>query len=198
VDGRFRMLSTRDGGRSWSVLPSAGMPEALPGEFAFAASGQCLVARGRDFWLASGGGTQSRVFHSRDHGRTWPVSVISPLPSGAAQGIFALAFRDARHGIAVGGDYRPDMPSPDAAATTADAGRRWTLSAKPPAAYRSGAAWFLGFAAIAVGPTGSDVSLDGGRTWWRFDTGSFDTVDCTPYGACWASGEQGRAARLRP
>lgn len=196
VDGRFRMLSTRDGGRSWKVLPSAGMPQALPGEFAFAASGQCLVAKGRDFWLASGGGAQARVFHSRDQGLTWTVSA-SPLPSSEAQGIFALAFRDARHGIAVGGDYRPDVPSPDATATTADAGRRWVLAPRPPESYRSGAAWLQGFAAIAVGPTGSDVSLDGGRTWRRFDTGSFDTVDCTSHGACWASGEQGRVARLR-
>jgi hypothetical protein len=47
-----------------------------------------------------------------------------------------------------------------------------------------------------VGPTGSDVTFTGGRTWTRFDTGSYDTVDCTPDLACWAAGEQGRAARL--
>ena len=50
--------------------------------------------------------------------------------------------------------------------------------------------------ALAVGPTGSDVSYDAGRTWKRFDTGSFDAVDCTSDGACWASGEKGRVARL--
>ncbi|MFD3451750.1 hypothetical protein ACFWVC_06175, partial [Streptomyces sp. NPDC058691] len=36
VDGRYRALSTADGGRSRRVLPSAG-------EASFAASGQCLV-----------------------------------------------------------------------------------------------------------------------------------------------------------
>jgi hypothetical protein len=50
--------------------------------------------------------------------------------------------------------------------------------------------------AVVVGPTGSDVSLDQGRSWSRFDVGSFDTVDCAGGHACWASGELGRAARL--
>jgi hypothetical protein len=49
--------------------------------------------------------------------------------------------------------------------------------------------------ALAVGPTGSDVSFDRGRTWTEFDGGSFDTVDCAG-AACWAAGEQGRVARL--
>ena len=197
VDGRFRILSTGDGGRSWRVLPSAGMPLAQSGEAGFAASGQCLVARGRDAWLAGGGGAVSRLYHSRDRGLTWTVT-DSPQPSGAAQGIFGLAFRDSRHGIAVGGDYRPGAQSPAAAATSADGGRHWTVAARPPAAYRSGVSWLWHVAAIAVGPTGSDISYDGGRTWRQFDPGSFDTVDCAPLGACWAAGEQGRAARLRP
>jgi hypothetical protein len=47
-----------------------------------------------------------------------------------------------------------------------------------------------------VGPTGSDVSFDQGRSWQRFDDGSFDTVDCANPRACWASGTQGRVAYL--
>jgi hypothetical protein len=50
--------------------------------------------------------------------------------------------------------------------------------------------------ALAVGPSGSDVTIDAGRTWRSFDTGSFDSVECTADLACWASGEQGRVARL--
>ena len=34
------------------------------------------------------------------------------------------------------------------------------------------------------------------ESWDRFDDGSFDTVDCAGKNACWASGEQGRAAHL--
>ncbi|MFF5026405.1 WD40/YVTN/BNR-like repeat-containing protein [Streptomyces collinus] len=199
VDGRFRILSTRDGGRSWRVLPAAGMPAALDGEAGFAASGQCLVTSGpKDVWLATGGGAHARVLHSADRGLTW-TAAETPVPAGdPAKGVFALAFRDRTHGLAVGGDYRPDQSSPRAAAVTADGGRTWRPAATPPPAYRSGAAWLPHSrgAALAVGPGGTDLTTDGGRTWRTVDTGSYDTVDCAPDLSCWASGEQGRVARL--
>ncbi|HUG62600.1 MAG TPA: hypothetical protein VMP03_12185, partial [Methylomirabilota bacterium] len=71
VDGRFRIIATEDGGRSWRIL-QADMPPALPGEFAFAASGQCIVsAGGKHAWFATGGGAEARVFRSDDRGETW-------------------------------------------------------------------------------------------------------------------------------
>lgn len=199
VDGKFRILSTDDGGRSWRVLPNTGMPDALPGEAGFAASGQCLVAAGpRDVWLATGGGAVARVLHSADRGLTWQVA-DSTVPAGdPARGVFALAFRDRTRGLAVGGDYRPGQASPQAAAVSSDAGRTWRQASAPPPAYRSGVAWFPYGAgtALAVGPTGTEVTGDGGRTWRALDPGSFDTVACTPDGGCWAAGEKGRVGRL--
>jgi hypothetical protein len=178
------------------------MPAALDGEFAFAASGTCLVtaARGHsshgDAWFASGGGAVSRVFRTTNFGASWSVTA-TPIPSGPAAGIFSLAFREARHGIAVGGDFTTPTQAPDGAATSRDGGATWVVSASPPGEYRSGVTWWFGNRAIAVGPTGSDLSVDGGRTWSGFDTGSFDAVACVGGGACWASGEQGRVAVLR-
>ncbi|MFF0205603.1 WD40/YVTN/BNR-like repeat-containing protein [Streptomyces sp. NPDC005017] len=199
VDGRFRILSTGDGGRTWRVLPAEGMPAALEGEAGFAASGQCLVASGpKDVWLATGGGARARVLHSADRGLTW-TAADTPVPAGdPARGVFALAFRDRVHGLAVGGDYRPDQASPQAGARTADGGRTWRPAAEPPPAYRSGVAWlpYSRTAALAVGPTGTDLTTDAGRTWRTVDTGSYDTVDCAPDRSCWASGEKGRVARL--
>ncbi|MEU8591670.1 oxidoreductase [Streptomyces sp. NPDC048664] len=201
VDGRFRILSTSDGGRSWTVLPNTGMPAAQAGEAGFAASGQCLVTSGpRDVWLATGGGAHARVLHSGDRGRHWKAA-DTPVPAGdPARGVFALAFRDRAHGIAVGGDYRPDQGSPRAAAVSTDGGRTWRAAGQAPPAYRSGAAWIPHSrrAALAVGPTGTDLTLDAGRTWRTIDTGSYDTVDCAPDGGCWAAGEKGRVARLEP
>ncbi|MFJ7254697.1 WD40/YVTN/BNR-like repeat-containing protein [Streptomyces sp. NPDC098085] len=198
VDGKYRILSTADGGRSWRVLPAAGMPDAQAGEAGFAASGQCLVASGpKDVWLATGGAATARVLHSADRGLTWTATATT-IPAGdPARGVFGLAFRDRHHGIAVGGDYRAGLPSPNAAAVTDDAGRNWQRSANPPTAYRSGVAWLphSRSGALAVGPTGTDLTTDGGRTWRTVDTGSYDTVDCTPDGGCWAAGENGRVAR---
>jgi photosystem II stability/assembly factor-like uncharacterized protein len=199
VDGHFRILATSDGGRHWAVQPTEGMPPALDGEFAFAASGTCLVTAkrpGADAWFATGGGASARVFHSRDFGRNWSVT-STPVPSGASAGIYSLAFQDRGRGIAVGGDFAAPAAAPDAAATSRDGGRTWRVAKVVPGEYRSGAAWRSthGDTALAVGPTGSDISHDGGRTWRRFDTGSFDAVECAG-GACWASGEAGRIARL--
>lgn len=198
VDGKYRILSTRDGGRNWRVLPTEGMPRAQEGEAAFAASGQCLVASGaEDVWLATGGAATARVLHSSDRGRTWAATGVT-IPAGdPARGVFGLAFRDRHHGIAVGGDYRAGLPSPDAAAVTGDGGRTWRPSSAPPSAYRSGVAWLphSRTRALAVGPTGTDLTRDGGRTWRTVDPGSYDTVDCTPDGGCWAAGERGRVAR---
>jgi photosystem II stability/assembly factor-like uncharacterized protein len=200
VGGAFRILATSDGGRTWRVRSPAGMPAALDGEFAFAASGTCLVGRpGGQFWFATGGGARARVFRTADSGRHWQVS-DTPVASGPTAGIYSLAFGDRRHGIAVGGDFTTPGVADRAAATTSDGGRTWTLvpAGGAPAGYRSGAAWlsFVPFA-VAVGPTGSELSLDAGRTWRGFDTGSFDSVECGPLGGCWASGEQGRVAVLR-
>jgi photosystem II stability/assembly factor-like uncharacterized protein len=195
VDGRFRIIATEDGGRTWNVV-DADMPPALPGEFAFAASGQCLVTdHGHTAWFATGGAAEARVFRSEDRGRTWEVSSTS-IPSSPSAGIFALAFRGQERGLAVGGDFLVPTIAPDAAALSADGGAAWKLAADEPGEYRSGVAWVDGHAAIAVGPSGSDVSTDGGDRWSRFDDGSFDTVDCASPTACWASGESGRVAVL--
>lgn len=195
VDDRFRIIATEDGGRSWRVV-DADMPPALAGEFAFAASGQCLVTdHGHRAWFGTGGSAQARVFRSDDKGETWQVSP-TPIRSGPSAGIFALAFRGQQHGLAVGGDFLLPAASPDMLALTADGGTSWQLVAAAPNQYRSGAAWVTGRDAVVVGPTGSDASFDGGQTWQRFDDGSFDTVDCAHPGACWASGVSGRAGYL--
>ena len=195
VNGRFRILATNDGGRSWHIV-NAVLPPALPLEFAFAASGQCITtAGGRDAWFATGGDAIARVFHSSDRGQTWTVA-NTPVRSGPSAGIFALAFRDPRHGIAAGGQFDAPTASPDALALTNDGGGTWQLNPNAPDEYRSGAHWVTGTDAITVGPSGSDVTFDQGRTWHGFDEGSFDTVDCAGGFACWASGEQGRVAFL--
>jgi photosystem II stability/assembly factor-like uncharacterized protein len=213
IGGEFRILATRDGGRSWQIV-DADMPPALPGEFAFAASGQCLVSSGdilesddddddddrgdrsdRLAWFGTGGDAVARVFRSDDRGRTWTVA-NTPIRSTPAGGISALAFRDPSHGIAAGGDFTPGAASTDTVALTNDGGATWRLNQNAPDELRSGAVWVTGRDAIIVGPTGSDVSTDRGRSWSRFDSGSFHTVDCAGGDACWAAGTQGRVARL--
>jgi photosystem II stability/assembly factor-like uncharacterized protein len=203
VDGKFRIAATSDGGKSWKVQSNAGMPAALPGEFAFAASGTCLVAGpGRTAWFATGGGDRPRVFRTSDGGRHWRVS-DSPMASGMAAGIFSLAFRNPLFGVAVGGDFEKPNEAVKAASITYDGGRTWKLvpADKAPKGYRSGSHFvpWSPSTVVAVGPSGSDVSFDGGRSWKQFYDGSFDSVECAGHGShtgCWASGAKGAVGRL--
>jgi photosystem II stability/assembly factor-like uncharacterized protein len=195
VGGKFRIAATDDGGRSWHVLPNDGMPPAMANEAAFAASGTCLVISGRDAWFASGVGA-SRVFHSRDGGRTWTVA-NAPIPaSEAGGGVFSLAFRNPRDGVMVGGDFSAPTNGARASGFSHDGGASW-LQGGDPSGYRSGVDWvtFARATLIAVGPTGSDVSADGGRSWHAFDATPYDAVDCVPF-TCWASGPNGAVAVL--
>lgn len=193
---KFRIIATSNGGRSWHVVDPAGMPPAIAGEFAFAASGQCITSdHGHRAWFGTGGGAQARVFRSNDRGLTWSVSA-TPMASGPTAGIFALAFRSQQHGLAVGGDFAAPTASPDNFASTRDGGSSWQLVPSAPPEYRSGATWVNGNTVIAVGPSGSDVSTNAGKTWQRFDNGSLHTTDCASPTSCWASGAGGRAAYL--
>ena len=66
---------------------------------------------------------------------------------------------------------------------TSDGGRTWTLpNGKPPAGYRSAVAYVPGASqptVVAVGPTGSDLSTDGGESWSPLGTMGFHAVGCS-------------------
>jgi hypothetical protein len=84
------------------------------------------------------------------------------------------------------------------AAWSKDGDVTWQASTIFPSGYRSGAAWVPGRGdiAIALGPSGSDITRDSGKTWVNLDNGSYDSIECPTSDVCWASGEKGRIARL--
>jgi photosystem II stability/assembly factor-like uncharacterized protein len=201
VEGRFAILTTDDAGNDWKRPSGEGMPPARPGEGAFAASGTCLVTRGdRNAWFATGGANVSRVFRSSDRCQTWTVHE-TPIRAGTpSSGIFSLAFWDANHGVAVGGDFKKPEESGGSVALSIDGGRTWTPArGTQPAGYRSGVAVVPGTPGpilVAVGPTGADLSTDGGENWQRLGRTGFDAVGFAGPDAGWAVGEDGRIARF--
>jgi photosystem II stability/assembly factor-like uncharacterized protein len=201
VDGRFLILSTDHGGQDWSKIPAEGIAPALPGEGAFAASGTCLIVQGkRNAWFATGGSRVSRVFRSTDRGRTWSAHETPVRAGTASAGIFSLTFWDEDHGVAVGGDYRDPGRSERNVARTGDGGRTWVLTkGARPAGYRSAVAVVPGTPGptlVAVGPTGADVSTDGGETWQPLGAPGFDAFGFAGPDVGWAVGEEGRIARF--
>ena len=200
VNGRFTILITDDAGKTWAPSEATGMPLALPGEGAFAASGTCLVVEGTaNAWFATGGAKLARVFRSVDRGRTWQVHETPVDAGNASSGIFSLAFRDAQHGIAVGGDYRNPDRNERTAAWTADGGLTWNLVAGR-IGYRSGVAFVddgSKQSVIAVGPTAASRSGDDGHSWEPFGDRGFHAVGAVR-GAVWAVGELGAIAKWVP
>jgi len=200
VDGRFVILATRDGGRTWARVPQDGLPPALENEGAFAASGTTVAVHGRDHvWIGTGAAATSRVLRSIDGGRTWSIA-DTPLASGASSGIFSIAFRDTTHGVVVGGDYRKEAEAVANVAITSDGGISWTLiNTQGLSGFRSVVAPVPGAAGswIAVGPSGADLSTDDGRTWKKMDGPGSHTFSFAPgRGVGWGVGERGSAARL--
>lgn len=202
VDGRFLIIKTEDGGRTWRQMPAEGMPPALEGEGGFAASGTCITVKGKsDVWFATGGAAEARVFHSSDGGRTWTVTSTPIISGRPPAGIFSIAFRDNRHGIIVGGDYEKQAEATRNVAVTDDGGRTWQLigDEKRPGGYRSCVAYVpgtVGPTLITVGPTGSDYSLDGGRSWTSLSATGFHSASFAGASrAGWAVGEKGLIAK---
>ncbi len=195
VKGRFQLIATDDGGATWKPLPADDLPAALPKEGCFAASGTCLIAHGaRDAWFCTGGAKAARVFHSTDRGRTWTVA-DTPVAAGVeSAGGFSLAFRDAQHGILVGGDYRKPNAAGATVAVTADGGKTWTAADKS-LPFCSAVVWTKG-RWIAVGASGSHVSEDDGKTWKRLDNENYNSVAVATDSSAWAAGPKGRIVHL--
>ena len=195
IKGHFQLIATDDGGTTWQRLTPERLPPALPNEGAFAASGTCLIATGKnDAWFCTGGAKTARVFHSTDRGKTW-TATDTPIRAGSASaGIFSIAFRDPDRGIIVGGDYRKPKDTQATAAFTSDGGKTWTQIAKP-LPFRSCVAW-ADSRWITVGTSGTDCSTDDGATWRSIDRENSNSVGLTKTGSGWAVGPKGRIAGI--
>ena len=199
VDKQFYILITVNGGRTWSRVPTTNLPPAQGNEGAFAASGTNIAVFGKSHaWIGTGAAAKSRVLHTSDGGRTWQVA-DTPLASGPSAGIFSIAFRDAKHGVIAGGDYKKEREAVDNLAITSDGGATWTL-VKGLSGFRSVVAYVPGIktpALIALGPAGGDYSLDDGQTWKPIDGPGFDTFSFVPGKQIgWGAGAEGKIGKL--
>ncbi|MBI4545820.1 MAG: oxidoreductase [Gemmatimonadetes bacterium] len=206
VDGSFLIVTTADGGATWTEVPRDRIPPPRAREAGFAASGSGIVVQGSSrAWFGTGGSAMARVFFTLDGGATW-AAAETPLAASQTAGIFALAFRDSLNGVAGGGDYRDSAGTAAARLAgganvlrTADSGITWALaSPSDPPGVRYGLAYVPGAATptlMAVGPAGSGYSLDDGTTWTRLGDVGYNTVSFASPAAGWAAGTGGRIAR---
>ncbi len=195
VDGKYLLIKTDNGGKTWKTLNNSKMPDAKKGEAAFAASGTCLIAQGQNNAFLISGGNDARVFYSDNRGKSWRVA-DTPITKGTSgSGIFSIAMFDKLDGLIVGGNYeKPDEINNNLAFTN-DGGTNWNLS-EGLNGYRSGVAYVDKKTLIAVGSSGSDISVDGGKTWKNVDKENYNSVQSKGKNAIWAVGANGLVAKF--
>jgi photosystem II stability/assembly factor-like uncharacterized protein len=200
INGRLFILTTSDGGKNWQPLSVENSPIVISGEYGFAASGTGIAVHGKNrVWIATGGAA-ARVFYSQDRGKTWNVANTPIVSGNQSSGIFSIAFRDELHGIVVGGDYQQPNAANGNIANTNDGGKTWTPIANPASmefqscvAYVPQSSWLM---LMSVGTSGSNYSLDGGQTWRKFSSDSYNTLSfAASTNSGWAAGADGRIAK---
>lgn len=194
-DGSMQLFETDDGGASWSLVPLPFLPAPAKGEAMFAASCGCLLAED-EFVAFATGGSVTRYFASSSSGRGFRV-VALPLASGAtSQGAFAISRCGDERIVAVGGDYLEPARTQGTACWSDDGGVTWHRSAAEPG-YRSALCAIAdGAMLVSVGPSGSSMSRDGGKTFASLADEGFHSVR-----ACgdrvYACGSDGRIGTMR-
>lgn len=200
VDGHFELIETADGGAHWTAVDPVRLPPALAGEGSFAASGTCIAVSGKkSAWFITGGTGGARVIRTDDGGKKWTAQT-TPIVSGTdGAGIFSVGFADEQRGVIVGGDYKNPAAAGNNSAFTYDRGKTWTLSPKPLSGFRSAVAIVPdtpGPTAIAVGTSGTDYSLDHGRTWTHYTEDALNAVAFADPHSGWAVGPKGRILKF--
>lgn len=197
VDGRFQLLRTANGGKTWEALDPRTLPAAHDGEALFAASGTCIATQGRaNVWFATGG-SAARVFRSGNRGKSWKVAETPMAHGSASAGIFSIAFRDARHGVVAGGDYNQPEHGGANLALSEDGGKTWELAPAAPQKYFSAIAYVSAAGGLAVvGSSAAAFSEDGLKSWKVLVPAGFNAIGSRPsLGVAWAVGPKGAIAR---
>jgi photosystem II stability/assembly factor-like uncharacterized protein len=177
INGKFLILETFNGGKNWT--PAKSPPTALPNEAAFAASGTCLRKYKTAFIMVTGGSNARMIiltkrFKNRSH--SWNIPI---LHGKASQGAFSIAFWN-KQGIIVGGDYLNVNRTDSVAVYIPNASMH--LSVQQPAGYQSCVENINENVYLSTGTPGSSLTNDGGKTWHKIDTVSYNVCRKAKHG----------------
>jgi photosystem II stability/assembly factor-like uncharacterized protein len=170
INNKFLLLLTRNSGDSW--ISYSNTPGSAPGEAAFAASGTCLLTSVHDLLIVSGG-TRSDLLTANFKHKNWRTTPL-PLKQGkSSQGAFSIA-TNRKSLVVVGGDYQYDKQPDSTACYSTDWGLTWHLSGTPPAGFQSCVEHIWRETFVSTGTPGSNITLDGGKTWKKIDDTSYN------------------------
>ncbi|WP_462266101.1 WD40/YVTN/BNR-like repeat-containing protein [Mucilaginibacter sp.] len=170
IDNKFLLLETLDGGDTWAKFKY--LPNALPGEAAFAASGTCLrLNKDHTISIVTGGST-ARLLNLYRSATVWQAFNIPIAQGKPSQGAFSLSSNIA---VVVGGDYAHDNHRDS---VYFNFSKTQIIPAKSnnagPAGYQSCVEWLKQKTYLSTGTPGSNLTTDGGQTWKQIDNTSFN------------------------
>ena len=194
MNGTMFVLKTVDQGRTWTEMKPEKIPETLPNEAGFAASGTGVITTQNQTWVATGGGEVARVFRSVSD--EWGV-FNTPIRSAEGCGIFSMAHISPSTLVAVGGCYLDSTSRVGNCAVSLDNGETWTsIGENGPRGYRSCVAYSQPMnLLVACGRTGIDISKDRGSTWETLSDEGF-YVCALGDSTGWLMGRRGKSAKL--
>lgn len=175
IDGRMLLLKTTDGGKTWLEFPAAARPALKAGEASFAASGTGILCLGKSELMIATGGMISRLFRTTHQGKSWRTQEPPIIQGDEGTGIFSVAFHGER-GMVVGGDFKKGIDPTGNAAYTEDGGRSWHKPNRAPGGYRECVVYLNGTTLVTTGPSGTEISNDGGKNWQALSNEGFHVV----------------------
>jgi photosystem II stability/assembly factor-like uncharacterized protein len=181
VGNKFLIMETRDGGETWNIFKN--LPDALPGEAAFAASGTCLRVNKDKLTIASGGTTSVELTLTTrgSSANSWQQKKL-PFPhQKASQGAFSVAINGSSE-VFVGGDYANDKRSDSVACYTVNSSSKFIFPKQGPASFQSCVEYAGSDIFISTGTSGSNITMDGGKTWVKVDDNSFNVCGKAKHG----------------
>ena len=191
INGCLSIITTNDGGNSWSKIPCEKLPSSAVGENAFAASDTNISIFQDHVWIATGG-TKARVFHSSNKGTDWEV-FDTPIVQGIeTSGIYTIDFYDHLNGIICGGDFTDKFGDHKNIAVTSDGGTTWKLVENESAPTYVSCVQYIPESnakeLIAVSTNGVYMSNDSGFHWKKVDEEGFYTVRAVNNKSFWLAG----------
>jgi len=179
IKNKFLLLETTDSGDNWNNYLNC--PAAAKDEAAFAASGTCLrVTSDNDIFIVTGG-KAADVNILQTNTASWIQYPIPILKGEAAQGAFSIAVNN-RQMIIVGGDYQHDHRSDSTACYSINGGKTWRSANTSPTGYQSCVEFINNNTFLSTGTPGTNITADGGNTWTKIDTNSFNVCGKAKHG----------------